>query len=70
MEISFSARCQVGQVFSDTQPYSVTTWFTIWRVTVVMEPMSKFGTILEITEPSLLVWVEGRQMKLRPPLDQ
>ena len=37
---------------------------------VSMETIEKICKKLDCTEPSLLVWVEGRQMKLRPPLDQ
>lgn len=68
--MSFSVRAQVEAAFIDSQPYSVTTICTICRGTVVMLPLPSVGTIRERISPSLVLNVEGRQIKLRPPFDQ
>ena len=70
MEISFSARSQTLRPLRQTQPYSVTTYMVLTRVSVTTEPGWSVGRMRDFREPSLSLNVEDRQIKLLPPLDR
>ena len=53
MEISFSARSQTLRPFRQTQPYSVTTYMVLTRVSVTTEPVWSVGRMRDATVPSL-----------------
>ena len=70
MEISASARSQLDGPFRLTQPYSVTTYMVLTRVSVTMLPSASVGRMREASVPSFYLKVEDRQIKLLPPLDR